>query len=685
MNGKSFTSKFGSWARTGIPAGLLLTGSALAADLVNNPSAAERFAKPSSALVERENLYWQRIPLPVPDDLVLEVSGITPVAGKRLLVTTRRGEIWWIDGAYDADPKPKFTLFASGLHEPLGIIAAPAPQRGYYVAQRQEVTRIEDTNGDGRADVFETVAKLPISGSYHEYAFGPVLAPNGNLRVTLNVAFGGATQAPAPWRGWMLEITPDGQMTPIAAGLRSPCGFLVTSKGDWFASENQGEWVGSGRVTHLTPGDFAGHPAGLAWSRLPGSTVRLRPDDIKDFEEPMTEVAKRIPSVKPPAVWLPHTVLGISNSGMLEDRSAGKFGPFAGQLFVGDQGQSKISRVVLEQVRGVWQGTAIAFREGFECGIIRIAHGEDGVLFAGESARGWGSVGPKQQGIERLAWTGKTPFEIKEIHAQPDGFELTFTQPVDRATAEKPESYHVAGFTYLYHKAYGSAPVNRVACPVRKVVVTPDGLSVRIANACLREGYIHEIRAPGLRAKGGTETLLHGTAYYTMNRIPEGARIIPLDPKDAEICVAPVAAIANANTKKHPSKVPADWAGDDGDQAILLSTQPGLKYDTTLLTVKAGSRVRLVFRNADDMLHNFVLCAPGRGQAVGEAALALGIDGNAQNFVPDSADVLYHTALTLPGATDTIFFTAPTKPGDYDYVCTFPGHSALMKGILRVE
>jgi azurin len=85
------------------------------------------------------------------------------------------------------------------------------------------------------------------------------------------------------------------------------------------------------------------------------------------------------------------------------------------------------------------------------------------------------------------------------------------------------------------------------------------------------------------------------------------------------------------------------------------------------------------------MLHNFVLCAPGRGQAVGEAALALGIDGNAKNFVPDTDDVLYHTALILPETADTIFITAPTKPGDYDYVCTFPGHAMLMKGILRVE
>src|SRR5262249_7271775 len=149
-------------------------------------------------------------------------------------------------------------------------------------------------------------------------------------------AFGGATQSPVPWRGWMVEITPDGQMAPVATGLRSPPGFMVTSGGEWFYAENQGEWAGSGRVTHLEPGDFVGHPAGLAWSRMPGSTVRIRPEDISDFEKPMVEVAKTLPGLKLPAVWLPHTIYGISNAGIVEDTTQGKFGPFAGQFFLGD-------------------------------------------------------------------------------------------------------------------------------------------------------------------------------------------------------------------------------------------------------------------------------------------------------------------------------------------------------------
>jgi uncharacterized cupredoxin-like copper-binding protein/glucose/arabinose dehydrogenase len=656
-------------------AGLALTASA------QNPSASERFAEPESAVVARENTYWKRISLPVPDDIVLEVSGILALPGKRLLVTTRRGQIWWVDGAYDENPHPRYTLFASGLHEPLGIIAAP--QGGYYVAQREEITHLVDSDNDGKADEFMTVWKIPLYGNYHEYAFGPVLAPNGNLRVTLNVSFGALTQSSVPWRGWMVEVTPDGRMTPIAAGLRSPAGFTLSSKGEWFYAENQGEWSGSGRVTHVEKGDFFGHPASLAWSNLPGSPVKLRVNDIPDTGEPLYDVAKRIPGIKPPTVWFPHTIMGISTSDVREDVTAGKFGPFAGQFFVGDQGQSKVMRMSLEKVQGVWQGACYPFRAGLDCGVIRLGWGEDGSLFAGETNRGWGSVGPKSYGLERLVWTGQTPFELKEVTAEPDGFVLHFTSAVDPKTASDPASYSVSGFTYKYHSTYGSPPINRLGCPIRKVVVAPDGLSVRIASVCLREGYIHEIKAAGVRSAQGAEPLLHETAYYTLNRFPTGDRIVPVE-NTAELCVSPVPAEANAPSAKHPTLMPKAWGGADEEQTILISAMAGLKFDTTLVTAKAGSRVRVVLRNADEMLHNFVLCAPGRGQSVGQLAMGLGLDGMARNYVPETADVLYHSALLQPEGSDTIFFVVPEKPGDYDFICSFPGHAATMKGIFRV-
>jgi azurin len=100
--------------------------------------------------------------------------------------------------------------------------------------------------------------------------------------------------------------------------------------------------------------------------------------------------------------------------------------------------------------------------------------------------------------------------------------------------------------------------------------------------------------------------------------------------------------------------------------------------------VAPGARVELVFQNNDDMLHNLVIVRPGTADAVAAAALALGLEGAQNGYVPDAEDVLFHTALLEPGETERIFFTAPSAPGEYTYVCTFPGHAVAMRGTMRV-
>ncbi len=642
---------------------------------------APQFTAPASAITQRESEYYRIVNFEVPDDIVLEVGGILAVPGRRLLVCTRRGEVWWVDGAYEEDPHPRFTKFADGLHESLGIAAHP--EGGYYIAQRGEVTWLQDTDGDDVADKYETVVTIPVSGSYHEYAFGPKFTPEGNLWVSLNVAFNSPTQAPVPWRGWMMEVTPEGAMTPIAAGLRSPTSFLRTSQGAWFFSENQGEWVGSGRLSHIEKGDFFGHQASLAWSGLPGSPVSLRMSDIKDFQKPMHEVAQTLPGLKLPAVWVPHGVLGISSSDIVEDLTDGGFGPFAGQLLVGDQGQSRITRVNLEKVNGVWQGAAYSFRVGFASGIIRMEWGEGGQLFVGSTNRGWGSTGAKPYALARLDWTKKVPFEMKSINAEPDGFTVHFTQPVDRQQAADPDSYRVVGFTYDYHEAYGSPVVQQMAAPVAKVVVAADGLSARLAVANLRPHFVHEIKASGVTDAAG-QTLLHDTAYYTLNEIPAGERIVSAEKMMHLAHQAAAMKVTAFESSKRNLKQPAEW-GNDAEIVIQLRTEAGLKFDRTLVKVRAGQKLQVTLTNPDEMLHNWVLAYPGKGQAVGQLALEMGIDGMERNYVPDSDDVIAHTAILQPDTTETIYFTAPLEPGDYEFICSFPGHAAVMTGILRVE
>ena len=642
----------------------------------------------TSAQAAAEDRYYRIVTIPVPEDVVLEVGGMTTMPGGLLAVATRRGEVWTIEDPYmESGSRPHFSRYAHGLHEPLGLAYRDG---SLFATQRSELTRLTDDDGDGRADRYDAVYSWPLDGNYHEYSYGPVFTPEGNMLVTLNLAWVGYGASLSPWRGWALEITPEGEMTPIATGLRSPAGYGYNLEGELFYAENQGDWVGSGGITHLERGDFAGNPAGLIWTSEPGSPLRLRPEDVPDTGEPEYVVAQRVPALKPPAVWFPHTVLGISTSEVLVDSTAGGFGPFTGQLLVGDQGHSRIMRVFLEEVDGVYQGIVFPFREGFSSGILRMVWGNDSSLFVGMTSRGWEATGRAPYGLQRLIWTGEVPFEAQKVEARPDGFEITFTRPADPATAGDPSSYAVEGFTYHYHHTYGSPPIEQRSHPVTAVEVSPDGLRARLRVEGLRLGFAHEIAMAGVRSAEG-EPLLHDTGYYTLNRIPGGDPMQVTGLVTASTRPAAEAAQSSAASgetgaagPKRQITIPVAWNGSV-ERTVTIRAVPGLRFDLPEVTVTAGERVRLVLVNPDDMLHNLLVVRPGAADRVVEAAMNLGLTGQAQHYVPDSPDVLYHTALLQPDTQEAIYFEAPSTPGEYTYVCTFPGHGFTMRGTLRVS
>lgn len=474
----------------------------------------------------KESDYYKTVKLSVPEGVILEVGGLERLPDGSLAVSTRRGEVWLVKDPYQTGgEQPYFSRFAQGLHEPLGLLYRKG---ALYTAQRGKLTRLKDRNGDGRADSYKTVYSWPISGNYHEYSYGPELLPNGNLWVNLNLAhspeydpFIGEMASLAKWRGWALEISPEGKMTPIAAGMRSPNGLALNAEGDMFYSAQQGGWTGSGRITHLERGDFVGHPAGLKWANDPKSPIDLKPQDIPDTGQPVHEIAKEVPQLKPATVWIPHEEMGISTSDIILDNTAGRFGPFANQLLVGDQGHSRINRVFLEKVDGEYQGAVFPFLQGFSSGVNRLEWGKDGSLFVGMTDRGWQATGGEPTGLERVVWNGKTPLEIKKMHARSDGFELEFTLPVDPAVATNPSTYTINSFAYQYNHEYGSPKMNEKTCPIERVKVMEGGRRVRVVVGGLREGHVHQLTLNGLRAKNGTP-LLHPTAYYTLNKVPSG-------------------------------------------------------------------------------------------------------------------------------------------------------------------
>ena len=124
-----------------------------------------------------------------------------------------------------------------------------------------------------------------------------------------------------------------------------------------------------------------------------------------------------------------------------------------------------------------------------------------------------------------------------------------------------------------------------------------------------------------------------------------------------------------------------------GDALIVQAAPNTLQFSPKELRVKAGSKVRLIFQNPDLMQHNFVLLAPGAAEEVGALAdkLAAQPDGLARGYLPDSKKILQATPLVQPKQKAELNFTAPTVPGNYPYICTFPGHWRIMRGVLVVE
>ena len=111
-----------------------------------------------------------------------------------------------------------------------------------------------------------------------------------------------------------------------------------------------------------------------------------------------------------------------------------------------------------------------------------------------------------------------------------------------------------------------------------------------------------------------------------------------------------------------------------------------MKYDRTEFTVQPGMKVRIVLKNPDAMDHNLIMVQPGAAAKVAIEAAKMETTGEGveKQWIPDSDEILFASNLLSRGEAESIEFTAPDEEGIYDYICTFPGHWQLMRGVMIV-
>ncbi len=462
---------------------------------------------------EAESEYYRIVDLPLPKGSAIEVGSFDLLPDGRLAIGTRRGDIYLVEGAFDKRPEPRFRRFASGLDEVFGLGYRDG---AFYVTHQTEVSKITDRDGDGRADRFETLSDDWGFLNYHEFAWGSRPDSNGDVWVVLGLS--NSYHYRAKFRGWAFKVSPSGEATPIASGIRSAGGVAPNEHGEMFYVESQGPWNGSCSLKHLKPGGFMGHPICFdAYEFAPN--MGGRPKEPESGSRIHIE-KKRVPQLVPYAVVFPYRKMGQSISGFRVDRSGGKFGPFENQIFVADYSLSCVMRATTEKVNGVWQGACYPFLEGLGTGILAIQFSPKGYLVTGGTNRGWPVRGSRRYALERIEWTGKTPFEIERITIRPDGFRVRFTKPVDRTIASYPKVYRIAHFTHIFHKFYGSPEVDRGDSNVLGVKISSDGRDVDLRLEALVEGHVHEFDLVDVRSAEG-KPLVHRNAYYTVNEIPK--------------------------------------------------------------------------------------------------------------------------------------------------------------------
>lgn len=120
---------------------------------------------------------------------------------------------------------------------------------------------------------------------------------------------------------------------------------------------------------------------------------------------------------------------------------------------------------------------------------------------------------------------------------------------------------------------------------------------------------------------------------------------------------------------------------------VVLTSNDMMQFNKKEIKVKAGQKVTLTLKHIGKMDkrvmgHNFVLLKQGADLvSFGNSSATFADNG----YIPtDTKDIIAHTKLIGGGETAIIEFDAPAV-GEYEFLCSFPGHYAMMRGKFIVE
>ncbi len=459
---------------------------------------------------------WKVETVALPAGLPPEVGAVKFDSEGMLYVALRRGDVLMAKPVADAQ-KFRWKHFASGFHNACGMeVVKPGH---LIISQMPELTEVKDTDGDGTADSYRTMTDAwGVSGNYHETN---EICPDGHGGYYIAVgtaSYNGPTFhyvrgkyskigrrgrnfSGVEWKGWVMHYSKDGKVTPFASGFRMHNGIMRDSKGNIWCGDNQGDWRATTPLYHVRKGNFHGHPSSLIWD-----------PDWPEGKDPLKMSLKEIDAMRTrPAVLIPHKEMNRSASEPIEIPTG--FGPFAGQILIPDNNGNRITRVMLDKVNEEYQGSCTHFinGKGLLSGGNRVVFSADGkTLYTGHTVRGWGKPA---EGVQRITWSGKTPFDVQNIALEKVGFTLKLTKELsDLATT----ACSVRSFRYESKWSYGGPMLDQRDEKVTLFRANTDTLKIDVQK--LEPLRVYQITLDGLSSREG-ELLANKVFYYTLNQL----------------------------------------------------------------------------------------------------------------------------------------------------------------------
>lgn len=568
------------------------------------------------------------------------IGGHDFFANGDLALCTMTGDVWTATGVNESLDKLRWRRIAAGLHQPLGLIIVDDK---ICVLGRDQITRLHDLNGDGEADFYECVSNrftTPEGG--HDYICGLERDAAGRFYT-------------ASGNEGILRITEGGPVEVLATGFRNPDGLGLAPDGTLTVPVSEGEWTPCSAIMQIQEGGFYGYPG----SRPPPSVATL---------PSLVNLPRGIDNSAGAQTWVP------------DDR----WGPLRGQMIHLSYGTGTHHLVLRENVGGHWQGAVVPLPGDFASGAHRGRFNpRDGHLYV-SGMTGWGTYTPADGSLQRIRYTGGSAHLPVACEARDNGVLLTFSEPLDSSAAEAA-AHFAQCWTYRYGSSYGS-PEFSVRWPG-----VPGHDSLRITSAHLLEDRrrlfleIPQLQpAPQVHLLVQPQPGIFRELFLTVHRLGPpytefpGYQLVAKAPPEDDDFGGEMLTVATA---RNP------YAAGPPGRPLRIKASGGLRFATRELTARVGERLSLTLENPDVLPHNWVLLRPGSVERTGDLVnkLITDPDGFARHYVPDTSDVLAWTDMVNAGARFTIHFDAPSIPGNYPYICTFPGHWMLMKGILKVE